>query len=496
MIWLLVMPLVVPLIASSLGFMLWRSEGLQRPLGVVAMILLLASSLALLAAVWQQGILVVQLGDWAAPFGISLVADHLSVTMVVLNAVMATTALIYSLSNIDAARTRYGYYPLFHILLVGINGAFLTGDIFNLFVFFEIILIASFVLLALGSERKQVDGAVKYVIINLVASALLLSGVAVIYGLTGTLNMADLSLKVAEVEDVGLVTTISMMFLVAFGIKAGIFPLFFWLPAAYHTPPVAVSALFAGILTKVGVYSLIRFFTLIFTQDVAYTQAVLIVIAGLTMVIGVFGAVVQNEFRRILAFHSVSQVGYMVMGLALYTPLAVAGSVIFMIHHSVVKSNLFLVSGVSERIYGTFELDKLGGIYRSFPLLSGLFVLSAFSLAGFPPLSGFWAKYLLVLAGLEVEAYLLVAAALFTGVFTLYSMTKIWNKAFWMSGKSEPTGVPPLSSSALMVPVIFLALFTLFIGVFFEPFMALAERAAADVFDVEGYVRAVLGDAP
>ena len=275
-----------------------------------------------------------------------------------LTGITGLAVAVYSLGSIDAGREAHGYHPLFHVLLMGVSMAFLTGDLFNLYVAFEVMLMASFVLLALGGERAQLEGAVKYVTLNLLSSAVFLAAVGVLYGVAGTLNMADLALAVQRGTAPGLVTTLACLFLVAFGIKAAVFPLFFWLPASYHTPPVAVSALFAGLLTKVGVYALVRAFTLVFTGDTALTHGLILAVAVLTMVTGVLGAAAQFEFRRVLSFHIVSQIGYMVLGLGLFTPLALAGTVFYLIHHIVVKTNLFLVGGIVKRLGGTLELGQ------------------------------------------------------------------------------------------------------------------------------------------
>src|SRR5262245_27330061 len=390
---LLVLPIVLPLLTAATSLLAWRWRTVQRVLGVIGTACVLAVGLLLLQSVWHHGIQSAQMGSWPAPFGITLVADLLSAIMVVLAGLMGLAVAIYSLASIDRQREAFGYYPLLHILLMGVCGAFLTGDIFNLYVWFEVMLIASFVLLALGSERPQLEGAIKYVTLNLMSSAIFLAAVGILYGVVGTLNMADLALKLPEVTPPGLVTTLAMLFLVAFGVKAAIFPLFFWLPASYHTPPVAVSAIFAGLLTKVGVYALVRVFTLHFVQNVGYTDTLILVIAGLTMLTGVLGAMAQNEFRRILSFHIVSQIGYMIMGLGLFTRLALAGSVFYIVHHIIVKTNLFLVSGVTYRLRGTFELKDLGGLYHAHPLLALLFLIPALLLAGMPALSGFLAMY-------------------------------------------------------------------------------------------------------
>jgi multicomponent Na+:H+ antiporter subunit D len=498
---LLLLPVIIPLATAAISLLAWRSVRTQRWLSAIGSAGLLAAALILLNTVWNAGILATTMGNWPAPVGITFVADLFSATMVVLAGLMGLATVVYSLSGvgIDHRRESFGYYPLLQILLMGVCGAFLTGDIFNMYVWFEVMLISSFVLLALGGERAQVEGAIMYVTINLLSSAIFLVALGFLYGMAGTLNMADLAVKLRESNQPGLVTTLSMLFLITFGIKAAIFPLFFWLPESYHTPPVAVSAIFAGLLTKVGVYSLIRVFTLLFTEEVAYTHTIIMVLAVLTMVVGVLGAASQMEFRKILSFHIVSQIGYMVLGLGLFTPLALAGSVFYIVHHIIVKTNLFLVSGMVHRLQGSYELKKLGGLYQAYPVLAILFLIPALSLAGIPPLSGFWAKFTVVRAGLEVEQYLVVGAALVVGILTLFSMSKIWNEAFW---KARPAGgdaavlggIPrPRNFGLQLAPIIVLATLTVFIGLSAEPLMLLATRTAAQLLEPAGYIQAVLG---
>ena len=415
---LLILPILIPFVTGIIMILLWGNRPVHRALGVVSTGALLFVGLALLVDVWYNGIQVVQISNWPAPYGIALVADLLSAIMVVLAGLMGFAVAIYSLTAMDPQREVFGYYPLLQILLMGICGAFLTGDLFNLYVWFEVMLIASFVLLVLGGERAQLEGGIKYVTLNLISSAIFLAAVGAIYGLLGTVNMADLAVQIQLTPYVGIVQTLAMLFLVAYGIKAAIFPLFFWLPSSYHTPPVAISAIFAGLLTKVGVYTLIRVFTLMFVSDVGYTHNLILFLAAMTMLTGVLGAATQNEFRRILSFHIISQIGYMIMGLGLFTVWGITGSVFYIMHHIIVKTNLFLVSGVVYQLKGTYQLKKLGGLYKFYPMLGVLFLIPAFSLAGVPPLSGFWAKYTLIRAGLEEERYIIVAVALFVGLLT------------------------------------------------------------------------------
>lgn len=497
-----ILPIVIPFLTGIILILIWNRRSIQRIISVIGATGLLAVGLGLLfsleqeLAAGQDGIKVIQIGNWPAPFGITLVADLLSAIMVVLAGLMALSVTIYALTSMDSQRESFGYHPLFHVLLMGICGSFLTGDIFNLFVWFEVMLISSFVLLALGGEKAQLEGGIKYVTLNLISSAIFLAAVGILYGLVGTLNMADLADQLDKSPQPGLVTTLAMLFMIAFGLKAAMFPLFFWLPSSYHTPPVAVSAIFSGLLTKVGVYTLIRVFTLLFVQDVSYTHTtVLLVASGLTMLTGVLGAAAQNEFRRILSFHIVSQIGYMIMGLALYTPLALAGSVFYITHHIIVKTNLFLVSGVVHRLRGTYQLKQLGGLYHLYPTLALLFLVPAFSLAGVPPLSGFWAKFALLRAGLELEQYAIVATALVVSILTLFSMTKIWAEVFW---KAEPkttqaTQNPPLNKLLILVlPIAGLAAITVIIGLFSEHFFVVATQAAEQLLNRNVYIQAVL----
>ncbi|UEM04472.1 Na+/H+ antiporter subunit D [Skermanella rosea] len=499
MSWYLIAPILVPMTTAVLAIMLWNSRAAQRAVSAAGAGLHLVSAILLMAKVWQGGILAGQMGGWPAPFGITLVADHLSAVMVLITGIMGLGVGLYSLSDINEDRERNGFHPLYHVLLTGVTGAFITGDLFNLYVWFEVMLIASFALLALGAEKEQLDGAIKYAAINVVATVMFLIAVGILYGLTGTLNMADLAVRLPQVEQQGLVTTVAVLFMITFGIKSAVFPLFFWLPASYHTPAVAVSAIFAGLLTKVGVYALVRTFTLIFTGDVAYTHTALLVVAGLTMVTGVLGAAAQNEIRRILSFHIISQIGYMVMGLALYTPLGLIGAVFYLVHHIIVKTNLFLVAGVAKRLTGSMELKKIGGLYKASPLLAVLFLIPALSLGGIPPLSGFWAKLVLIRASLEIGSYAIAATAILVGLLTMFSMTKIWGEAFWKphpGGDARVLSISDLTRTErtlLIGPIVVFAALTVAIGLWTQPFLDLATRASAELLAPAPYIEAVLG---
>ncbi|UYV13824.1 MAG: Na+/H+ antiporter subunit D [Phycisphaera sp.] len=513
-----VAPILIPLATTVLCIGLWKDRTMQRWASVAGSVSLLAASISLLYATSDGQLVTSNAAGWPAPFGITLVADTLSAMLVVLTGVVAVALTIYSLGAIDSKRESFGYHPLVHAVLAACSGAFLTGDIFNMYVWFEIMLLASFVLLTLGGERGQLEGAIKYVTLNLLSSGMFLAAIGLLYGMTGTLNMAHLSIVLDRAENPGAITALSMLFLVAFGIKAAVFPLFFWLPASYHTPPVAITALFAGLLTKVGVYSIMRTFTLLFDQQLDITAFILMWISGLTMVTGVLGAACQFEIRRILAFHSVSQIGYMLMGLAvaLYAlanaqpdsivaretaTVALAGSAMFLLHHGIVKGNLFLISGLIQRLAGTSELKNLGGLIKTHPWTGVLFMASALSLAGIPISTGFWGKFVLIKSGLAAGAFALVAASLCVSILTLYSMTKIWAEAFWKEPPENMPEPPPVVGKddrvrigLMAAPIIALAVATIGLGVFVDPLYRMAERAGEQLLDTEKYQRAVLGE--
>jgi multicomponent Na+:H+ antiporter subunit D len=499
---LLVLPLLIPMLTASLCLFAWKRPVVQQCLSTGGAAALLLVAILLLNTVWHDGIQVVQAGNWKAPYGITLVADLFSAIMLLLAALMSLAVNIYSAGSIDARRVAYGYYPLLQVLLMGISGAFLTGDIFNLYVWFEVMLMASFVLLALGGERAQLEGAIKYVTLNLISSTLFLTAAGLLYATAGTLNMADLAVKLQGTSQPGLVTTLSMLLLVSFGIKAGVFPLFFWLPASYHTPPVAVSAIFAGLLTKVGVYSLVRVFSLIFVQDIAYTHTIILVIAALTMLTGVLGAIAQSEFRRVLAFLIISGIGFAITGLGLFTQLSLTGMVFYVINSVVVTTVLYLISGITLRLAGTEKLPELGGLYAARPGLALLFLLAGLSLAGIPPLSGFFAKLILLQAGVASGRYGVVAVLLIASILTLFVISRIWSEVFWKAApaKEVSDSSPEVRGGAvpklLLWPVAALASLTVLIGLGAEPVFMLSARAAQQLIEPNQYITAVLGAMP
>lgn len=495
---LVIYPVILQMFISILLMFSWSRISWQKTISITGSFLNLGVSIWLFSYVWQNGFLTMQAGAWSAPFGIIFVADTFSVAMVLLTAITGLAVSIFSASTVIPARLKFGYLPIFHFLLLGMNGAFLTGDIFNLYVWFEIIIITSFVLLTIGGEKAQLEGAVKYFTLNILASVIFLTAIAVLYGLTGSLNMADLASKVAAVENQNLVQVTALLFMVGFGIKSAVFPLYFWLPASYHTPPSAVSSIFGGLLTKVGVYAFLRIFTLIFDMD-PFLQNVFIVVAVLTMFSGGIGALVQNNIRKLISYLIICHIGYMIAGLGMMTEVAIAGAIFYLIHDILIKTNLFMVTGVIYKIKGTHSMKRLGGLYSEYPWLSLLFVIPLLSIIGIPPLSGFWPKLSLIGAGFDTGNYWVIAGILFASFLTLIAIIKFWAEVFWKKGELLPKRsnfpyfhkLKPYKKAQIIFPIIFLSLVTLYVGFGAENIQELSSRISFELLHPEAYINAV-----
>ncbi|MEO8256108.1 MAG: proton-conducting transporter membrane subunit [Acidobacteriota bacterium] len=493
---LLALPILLPLLAAIALLLLPQRRRLRRVIAFVGALLILGAAVAILVRVRSGGIQVLQIGSWPAPYGITLVADLFSALMVVMVGIIGVAVTGSSFSGVDPRREAFGYHALIHVLLMGVAGAFLTGDIFNLYVWFEVMLIASFVLMSLHRTRAQLHAAFTYVALNLLASAFLLTAIGLLYGQAGTLNFADLARAWPDRRTPGLDAALSMLFLTAFGIKAGLFPLFFWLPASYHTPPAAIGALLAGLLTKVGVYAMIRVFTLLFVDPAASVYTALLAMSGVTMIVGLIGALGQHDLRRILSFNLIGHIGFTTVGLALRTPASLGGSILYVLHHILVISTLFLVSGLFLRLRRTTDLRLLGGMYRSQPLVACLVMVPLFSLAGIPPLSGFVAKLAVVGPMIGRQHYVLAAVALTVSLLTVLSMARVWEEAFWKPATDRAAGSAhqPRLDAAILAPVVLLVSLTIGLSVAAGPVYDMATRAAQQLLDRNDYVRAVVGE--
>ncbi|MEM1398958.1 MAG: Na+/H+ antiporter subunit D [Pseudomonadota bacterium] len=489
---LAILPLLIPLIATGLMVALFRQPALHRPIALLTLTAHLFASLTLLEVVWRDGVQVMAVGTWAAPFGIVIAVDVLGAGLASVTGLVGLATLIFAGADIDEARTKVGFYPLYTGLITGVTGAFTTGDIFNLYVWFEVLLIASFGLIVLGGTKRQLDGAVKYAILNLLATTLFLIGTGMLYGVTGTLNMADLAGKVAAAPPEAPLSAIAALYLIAFSMKGAAFPLFFWLPSSYHTPDITVSGIFAGLLTKVGVYALIRTFTLIFPDTHPTIFWVMLAIAGSTMIIGALGAIAQNDFRRLFGFILIAGIGYMLMGLGLENEQALTGAIYYALHSIVITTALFLTVGVIRNMTGAESLSGAAGIYGVSPLFATVFFIIMLSTAGLPPFTGFWGKALLIRGGVDAGAPWITGALLISAFLCLLALGKVWALAFWRKG-SDLVTVPTGERHATMVgPIVALMLFTAVMGLWPGPMAGLAVRASAELTDPSGYIEAVL----
>jgi multicomponent Na+:H+ antiporter subunit D len=493
---LVILPLLVPFLTAIALALLNGYPRLERALNLVSCLGLTAFSFWLLGEVDRDGIVAMVAGGWTAPWGIAFVADRLALIMLCLSMSVGTLALVYSFFTVTPRQERFFFHPLFQILLLGVNWSFMTGDLFNLFVAYEVMLIGSYGMMMVGADKVQVRQTLKYIAINSIGSTLFVVGCGLVYATLGTLNMADLALRSAQVEGsrAALVTAVSMLLLVVFALKAAAFPLFFWLPDSYPVVPAGLNGYFAGLLTKVGIYSLLRVFVLCFRQPGAELALdVILVASGFTMLFGVLGAMCQWEVRKILSWHIISQVGYMLMGIGLagadLAEMAVTATIFYVVHHIVVKSSLFLIGGIGGRVAGSQELERMGSLLDAAPGVAALFLVAAFSLAGLPPFSGFLAKLALVRTGLAGGQGWIVFVSLVTSLLTLYSMTKIWTWAFWRT--QETRVAPPEPYRGMMVPTAVLVAFTILMGVAAQPFLRIAGAAARDVVHPKAYQVAV-----
>ncbi|WP_244631007.1 proton-conducting transporter membrane subunit [Aureimonas sp. ME7] len=539
---LLIVPVAICFVFGAILLMMRRRMDLHPVIAVVGLTLLLLADLALLVRIAEGGPMSMAMGAWKPPFGISFTADLLSALFLSVAGFAGLACGIYAIASIDEEGRRYGFFPFLFMVMAGVSGAFLTGDIFNLYVWFEVMLIGSFGLLILGSEREQLDGATKYCFLNLIGATLFLLTTGYLFGLFGTLNMADIALKSSRMEGNGILLTIASLYVVAFSMKAAAFPLNFWLPASYHTPRFVVSALFAGLLTKVGIYALIRVVLMLFPPERGGLGFVIAWMAALTMLIGAFGALAQSDLRRMLNYVVITGIGTILVGIAIPPvlesassaittgaasvvreqalgpyfesgisdegPLAtgLSGAIFYALHSIVVMTALYLAAGVAAFRNGSSSLHEMGGLWRRHPMFSALMLVLLLTVAGLPPFSGFWPKMLLVRASIAADLPWLAAAVLVSGFLLTIACARVFALAFWrpfpvaadaeLHPGEEAFRAPPPGRPLALVPLIALCFFVIAIGVWPEPLAELSMTAAHQILRPEAYLTSVLGARP
>lgn len=514
------LPVVLPLLAAGINLLAGTRVRLQNLVTGVTLMAVLGISGVLLWATDAQGIQVVAVGGWELPFGISLVVDRLSALMLVVSMLVTLSVFIYAVGQEmldDAEQSPVSVFnPAYLILCAGVADSFIAGDLFNLYVGFEMLLVASFVLITIGVTPERVRVGATYIVVSLLSSLIFLGSIAFIYAATGTVNMADLAVKLSMLpSDIQLFLHIAL--LLGFGIKAAVFPLSFWLPDSYPTAPAPVTAVFAGLLTKVGIYAIIRTETLLFFGQSLRTP--LLIVAGLTLIVGILGAVAQTDLKRMLSFTLVSHIGYLLFGVALGTELGLAAALYYTVHHIVVQTTLFLAVGLIEQRTGTTKISALGGLMTLSPALSWIFLIPALNLGGIPPLSGFIGKVALFFAGVLDADWLtitLVAIGALTSLLTLYVIGRTWNQVFWRSPVEAPERLPETERLIKQIkaikgaraigadkparqklpgtmarPAVLMLAVSIALTVFAGPLWKTAENAAANLIDPRVYVSAV-----
>ena len=490
--WLIVSPVAFCMVMSAVLLMIRKDTRLQPTVAIPGLAVLVLLAIGLLARVVVEGPQTMTMGRWLPPFGISFTVDVLGAILTLVSAIAALAAGLYGAGDVSDSGRRYGFYPFLFALMAGVIGAFLTGDVFNLYVWFEVLLISSFGLLILGSERGQIDGATKYAFLNLVATTLFLIATGYLYGIFGTLNMADIAVKAQTMENKAPLVTLTSLFAFAFAMKAAAFPLNFWLPASYHTPRVVVSALFAGLLTKVGVYAFMRIVLMLFPLERDVLAIIIAIVAAATMLVGAIGALAQTDSRRLLGYLVISGIGVMFAGIALASPTGLSGTVFYAVHSMVVMTALYLASGLAARVCGSFSIAPPGGIYSSHVALAGVSLVLFFAISGLPPFSGFWPKAILVKASLDVGAWWLAAAILLSGFLTTIAVGRVWLLTYWRTapggGSEAAISIDPVVD---YLPLYLLTAIVVILGVFPQQVLEWSQLAAEQLLNPVDYIRSV-----
>lgn len=440
---------LLPLLTAILSA-LFTQRNRVITLNLISSLVLLVLAIDLLMSVSEYGPISIAFGHWPLPFGIEFRVDELSALLAVFIALVSTVVTVF-MGHWPSVLENPRYFAFAQLLIASALGVSFAGDLFNVYVWFELMLISVMGMLVLGGRDWHIEAAIKYFVISMLGTLMMLAAIGLIYAVSGHLNFSAIYEASRHPDSASYISLYGGMLLIALLLKIGAFPLFAWLPAAYHALPAPLLALAGGLLTKVSAYILLRISGDVLDLSMYY-QA-LGWLAVVTMISGVLGAAYHWDLRRILAFHIVSQIGFIMLGLALMNSEAMVGTQFFLLHNIAVKTSLFLVAALLWFGTGEYDLRKMGGGLNAYPLLAGLFLLSALSLVGVPPLSGFWGKLVIIQTSLQLEHYVWAGAALLTGLLTLYSMSKIWLEAFWKPrpDSSKPRHALPWAMQASML---------------------------------------------
>lgn len=489
---LVVLPMIIPLLVGVILAFIPNHIYTQRLLTLLSLVATFVVSVLLLNLIQKEGIITLEFGDWEAPFGIVFVADSFATLLVLTTSLLSSIIIIFAFQTIGKTRETLYFYTFVNFLIAGVNGSFLTGDLFNLFVTFEVMLLASYALITLNGKKVQLRESIKYVAINVVASSFFLIAIAYLYGTIGTLNMAHASERIAEVGQTPLLTVISLVFLLVFSLKSGLL-LYQWLPGSYSVPPAAIAALFGALLTKVGIYALYRVFSLIFYHEPQITHTIIAIMAILTIIGGSIGAIAFRDIKQVITYNVVIAVGFILAALAIFSAISITGGIYYLLHDMIVKALLFLLAGTIIYLTKTSRVDAMSGLIRNYPTLGWFFFITVLSLTGIPPLSGFLGKVLVGQGALETSSYALLIVTFLSSMVVLYSLLRVFMGTFWGETIIDEEEQIPLKPLTLLPSAILICL-TFILGLAPESIAPFVTDASNVLMNPQIYIDAVLGN--
>lgn len=486
------LPIMLPFFAAIVMLLVGKRPVQHRVIAAVGGLLVVIAAVFLVFYVYRNGMVVTYIGGWEPPFGISVVVDMIAALLVLTSSLIVFFVSVYSFQSIGEPREKYYFYVMVMFMLSGINGAFLTGDIFNMFVFFEVFLLSSYILITLGGEKRQLREGFKYILINLVSSNFFVLGLAYLYSVGGTLNMADLQIKFTTYDgDTTGITIVAIVFLLVFATKAGVFPLYSWLPNSYATPPIPILALFGALLTKVGIYAIARTYSLFFVDNVEFTSQMLLVLAVLTIIAGCIGALAYLDMKKVIIYNIIIAVGVILVGFAIMDMAGSIGAIYYLVHDMIIKAALFLLIGIIIYRTGETNSEQLGGLIKVHPVLGWTFFIAGLSLAGVPPLSGFYGKLFIVESAITNDYYFSAIIVLLSSLVVLYSVMRIFINVFW-GEDMDFERLKQVKMDKMMFSAISLVVVAVLFGLGADLLYPFVEMAAESFYDPATYSRYLL----